>query len=160
MTTLPQWFLRPICEFTCWSRQLKLFQLQLGDLLTIYTGYVRPLVEYAVPVWHPGLTNQQRMQIERIKKRSLRIILGCLYITYENALQITKLKSLEFRRRDLCLKFAKSLQNSPIFRSWLPNPRENPRSLRRITPYNQIKCRTQRYKLSPIPYLISLLNES
>ena len=124
---------------------LKNFQLPWKDLLTVYTGYVRPLVEYAVPAWHPGLTNHQSAQIERIQKRALRIVLGARYETYENALQITQLNSLEVRRYDLCARFARSLQQSPLFRAWLPPLRQHTltRSLRRITPYAQIRCRTE-----------------
>ncbi len=36
--------------------RLERFGLSVEDLVTIYVGFVRPLLEYAVPVWHPGLT--------------------------------------------------------------------------------------------------------
>ena len=142
-------------------RQLKPFQLPWKDLLTVYTGYVRPLVEYAVPVWHSGLTVEQCSQIERVQKRALRIVLGCRYETYTNALEITGLTTLESRRQELCFRFARSLQTSVQFRDWLPPPRQDrlSRSLRRVTPYAQIRCRTERFKRSPIPYFVRLLNE-
>ena len=34
---------------------LRRFGLAIKDLVTIYVGFIRPLLEYAVPVWHPGL---------------------------------------------------------------------------------------------------------
>ena len=141
-------------------RTLKPFRLPIEDLILVYTGYIRPNVEYAVPVWHSGLTKKQTAQIERIQKRALRIILGTQYFSYHHALQITKLQSLHERRRELCLRFAKSLQCSAEFRDWLPPPRISryTNSLRNVQTHRAIKCRTERYKDSPIPYLVDLMN--
>ena len=50
---------------------LKRFGLSTEDLITIYIGYVRPLLEYAVPAWHPGLTERQHVMLERIQKKSV-----------------------------------------------------------------------------------------
>ena len=57
-------------------RSLIPFRLPNDDLLLIYNGYIRPLVEYAVPVWHSGLTIAQTNKLEGIKKRSLKLTLG------------------------------------------------------------------------------------
>lgn len=51
-------------------------QASVCDLLTIYTGFIRPLVEYATPVWHPDLTFFQTSQIEMVQKRAIRLIMG------------------------------------------------------------------------------------
>ena len=45
-------------------RLLKGHGLPSCDLLTIYLGYIRPILEYAAPVWNSGLT---RNQCERLK---------------------------------------------------------------------------------------------
>ena len=129
-------------------------------MILVYIGYVRPLVEYAVPVWHPGLTKLQSVQIERIQKRALRLILGVQYVSYDYALKITNLQSLELRRCELCLRFAKTLQSSHEFSDWLPvrRPARYSSSLRSTSTYQAIKCRTERYKRSPIPFLVDLLN--
>ena len=37
----------------------KKFHLSLKSLVTLYQWYVRTALEYAAPVWHPGLTEQQ-----------------------------------------------------------------------------------------------------
>ena len=47
---------------------------------------MRPIVEYASPVWHSGQYIQQTKQIERIQKRTCRIILSPAYASYEDAL--------------------------------------------------------------------------
>ena len=44
-------------------RTLKRFNLPLCDLITIYTGYVRPILEYCAPVFHSNLTKKQTNNI-------------------------------------------------------------------------------------------------
>ncbi|CAJ1067723.1 hypothetical protein Bbelb_365170 [Xyrichtys novacula] len=39
--------------------RLKKFGVKDPELVSIYTGYVRPVLEYAVPVWHSSLTASQ-----------------------------------------------------------------------------------------------------
>ena len=72
-------------------RSLIPFRLPNDDLLLIYKGYIRPLVEYAVPVWHSGLTTAQTNKLEGIQKRALKLILGYRYNSYANALVMTSL---------------------------------------------------------------------
>ena len=50
---------------------LKKFNLSVEDLLTIYIGYVRSLLENAVPVWNAGLTIRQSNELEQVQKRAL-----------------------------------------------------------------------------------------
>ena len=49
-------------------RRLKKFSLDTSQIFDVYVKEVRSLLEYAVPVWHSGLTRQQTNQIERIQK--------------------------------------------------------------------------------------------
>ena len=60
------------------------FGFSIKDLVTVYVGFVRPLRQYAVPVWHPGLTQQQHDAHERIQKRACRIIIGLSYTSYQD----------------------------------------------------------------------------
>ena len=139
-------------------RTLKTFKIGINDILTVYSSYVRPLLEYACPVWHSALTQYQRNQIERVQKRSLRIILSYQYLSYSQALELTGLQSLEERRQYLCLEFARKVFKSSTPKQWfLP---ANPiRSLRNNRSCLEPKCKTERYRNSPIPYLSRLLNE-
>ena len=66
---------------------------------------IRSVLELAVPVWQPALTNHDRAQIERVQKTALSIILGKNYGSYRNALHIMEMETLEDRRKSLCLKF-------------------------------------------------------
>src|SRR5664279_6380164 len=47
-----------------------------GDLLCFYCTVVRPVLEYACPVWHSSLTVAQSESdaLEQLQKRALRII--------------------------------------------------------------------------------------
>ena len=88
--------------------RLKRFGQSVEDLVTIYVGFVCPLLGYAVPVWHPGLTEKQHQALERIQKRACRIILGGSYCSYQDALVIhviCNMPNLRSRRDKICLRF-------------------------------------------------------
>ena len=137
-------------------RRLRNFHLSSEDLLQVYTSFIRPVVEYCVPVWNPGLTSMQVARLERVQKRALRTILKGQYTSYESALQLTGLKSLKDRREDLCLKFAGKLSPELL----PPTVGElHCRNTRNSKKLKTVKCRTNRYRNSPMPYLVHLLNK-
>lgn len=140
---------------------LKKFNLSVNDLITIYRGYVRPLLEYAVPAWNAAITESHVNMLERVQKRALRIILGPKYICYDHALELCDLMNLQVRREQLCLKFAMNMYESDVFSDWLPMKVGDKvqYSLRNADQLNKIRCRTNRYKNSAIPYFVELLNE-
>ena len=139
-------------------RTLKHFNLPLSDLVTIYTGFVRPILEYCAPVFHSNLTKKQTIDIERIQKRACKIILSFNYSTYDNALATCNITSLEERREKLCLDFALNLEKHPVFSSWLPVQRKVGLNLRNPQKYSQLLCKTERFKGSAIPYFVKTLN--
>jgi len=49
-------------------------RLPTRDLLHFYTIVVRPVLEYACPVWHPGLTVAHSELRESVQKRAIRVI--------------------------------------------------------------------------------------
>ena len=139
--------------------RLKRFGVHVRDLVSVYIGYVHPVVEYACPVWHGNITIKQTQQIERIQKRACRIILGSTYTSYTEALSCTGLQTLEDRRLHLCTEFAKKCLTSEKYSDWFPlNTRTHSMSLRNTRTYQVSKFRTLRYGNSPIPYLTKLLN--
>ena len=93
--------------------RLKRFGVPANDLVSVYIGYVHPIVECACPVWHGNMSTKHTQQIERIQKRASRIILGNTYTSYAEALSSTGLHSLDMleeRRHYLCSQFATSAQ--------------------------------------------------
>lgn len=140
--------------------KLKSFCATRDDLLRVWTSYLRPICEYAAPVWHSSLTDTETSKLERAQKRALRIILGADYTSYSGALEILKIPSMHQRRENLCLKFAKSLLGSSKFRDLLPKYRNYDKVLRKDINSKMAEgtCVRDRYYKSAIPYLIRLLN--
>ena len=57
-------------------RMLKRFGFKKDELITVYKGYIRPLLDYADVVWHSSLTIKQAKSIEQVQRRACRIVLG------------------------------------------------------------------------------------
>lgn len=140
---------------------LKKSNVPISDMIVIYTCYIRPIIEYACQVWHSSITEQQANSIESIQKRAIRIILGHQYSSYTSTLETLSIQSLKDRREDLVYKFGVKLLHSTRFRDFLPPYRESTsgRQLRSSTLSGlpMPKCRTERYKMSTIPYIIRIL---
>ena len=60
-------------------RQLKRCTVSVCSLRLVYILYIRPVIEYAAPVWFSGLTKKQLECLERLQKRALRMILSYDY---------------------------------------------------------------------------------
>ncbi|XP_035660325.1 polycystic kidney disease protein 1-like 2 [Branchiostoma floridae] len=87
-------------------RNLKHFNVSIGDLVTVYVTYIRPVLEYCAPVWHSGLTTALSDRIEKVQRRAVRIILGQSYTSYTDACSDLGLPSLQARRLELITHFA------------------------------------------------------
>ena len=137
---------------------LRNYAAPVGDMLTIFQIYIRPILEYACAVWHPALTKNQCYQLERIQKRTCKIILGNNYKDYESSLRELKITSLANRREELVLKFGQQVLNSEKHRHLLPEKRSNNHNLRHSNKFPQPLCNTNKYQKSTIPYIIKKLN--
>ena len=87
---------------------------------------------------------------------------GCQdsYVCYDNALELTKLETLEKRREKLCLNFARSCLKNNISSSFFPlNPSISEIQTRDREKYYVQKARTERLAKSAIPYMQRLLND-
>ena len=83
--------------------------------------FVRPILEFAVPVLNLGLTGHQINCLEGIQRQTHHMILpdpNC-----KEVLETTGLPTLQQRRQQICLNFALGLLNSDEFSSWLPPKR-------------------------------------
>ena len=67
-------------------------------MLHFFKTVIRSLLEYASPVWHNRLTNEQSDQIESIQKRALKIICCSSFTDYEQLRILYNLPSLSERR--------------------------------------------------------------
>ena len=103
-------------------RRLKCLGAENEDLVDVYIKQVRCLLELAAPAWQGAITQAERLDIERIQKSALYIILGEEYESYKLALKKLDLDDLESRRNKLCLKFGKKAEKHEKFNKWFkPN---------------------------------------
>jgi len=125
-------------------------------LITFYVTYIRPTLEYAAPVWHPGLSKDLAAQLERVQHLGLQAIFPLL--SYQAALASSGLSRLDDRREKICHTFARRAFNSE-FRYWFPENRPpTGHNLRYTRPLRVELQKTLRAANSPINYFIRLLN--
>ena len=148
------------CNKKLWIlRRLRRLGAENSDLKEIYEKQIRCVLEYAAPVWHPALTGDQRLKIERIQKSALHIILAEQYKSYTSACKTLKLESLHFRREYLCKKFAKKSFMNPKFKKWFKVNNKHTKTRFKQPKLLSVVSRTNRFKNSPISYLTNLLNK-
>ena len=126
--------------------------------MEVYIKQVRIHLEFAVAAWHPGLTGEDRLRIERVQKSACSIILGEGYQSYGKALKLLGLETLYERRKKLCRTFSKKAQKHTKFSKWFkPNIKKS--CTRAIPPrFCEVVARTERFRHSPISYLTNILN--
>ena len=137
-------------------RRMQSLDLSRGELFDVYRKEVRTVLEFAVPVWHSGLTKKQISEIEAVQKLAFRIILGGSYQRYSDACALLDTQTLEQRRLEICLRFAK--KNVESENSLFSKPTTLPSLRRRSKVVQEYKCHKARFQRSSLPFLASLLN--
>ena len=127
-------------------------------LIDVYIKHVGSILEIAVPVWHNAITQVESENIERVQKCALHIILGDNYLSYEDALNTTKLETLKCRRDQLSLKFALKAEKHSKFNNWFKPHQSKIKTRQKQDKYCHVLARTMRLMKSPISYLTTLLN--
>ena len=115
------YIIKKACKKLYSLRVLRRARVSRPNILRIYLNTVRPVLEYAVPVWQtiPAYLSQA---IERVQKRALNIIYPETE-SYAHALQLGKLDRLDDRRILLCYKYmAKMKCPSHPLHHLLPSP--------------------------------------
>ena len=64
------------------------FSVPLKDLVIVFILFIRSVLEQSCQVWHSSLTLQNTMDLERVQKHALKVILKSEYLSYENALEV------------------------------------------------------------------------
>ena len=91
-----------------WFYYLKLLKrsgASVEDLLCFYTAIVRPVMEYASPVWYYGLTVEQSNTLESLQKRALTVTIIFYNSDYATTLTLFGLTTLKSRREQLIVNF-------------------------------------------------------
>ena len=79
-----------------------------GDMVTYYVSMIRSILDYAAPLWHRNLTEEEEECVENIQERAL----GVIYpgFSYSAALVVSNLDRLSERRRVLYEAYFKQFQ--------------------------------------------------
>ena len=83
-------------------RRLKTLGADTADLVDVYVKQIRCVLELAVPAWQGAITQAEELELERVQKCALYIIVGDEYGSYNLALKKLHLENLEARRKNLC----------------------------------------------------------
>ena len=82
------------------------------------------------------------------------------YESYDNALTVMNMDTLDARREKLCLRFAKSCLRHKRMRSMFPvNTTSHSMMKRNCDKFKVNRAITERYKKSAIPYMQRMLND-
>ena len=87
-------------------RHLKRVEVPAADIHQLCNALVSPVLDFAVPAYHPLLTKEQSDNLECWQRRAFKIIYGWAYSYSEN---------LELRQAQLCDQFAKKASVHPRF---------------------------------------------
>ena len=136
------------------------FTNNLKDLKQIYMLQIRSKLDQSAVVWHSSLSQKNRNDLERVQKSAVRCILGDNYKGYEDALGKLKLVSLEERRKQMCLKFAKQCIKLDKMKGLFPkNKSFHTMQKRAPEHYKVVRAQTERFGNSAIPAMIRMLND-
>ena len=137
--------------------KLKYAGVSMKDLVETYALFIRSRAEYVSVAFHSSLTKRQERAIERIQSTCLKVILGERYLSYEDALLKTGLKTLKQRREEKCLLFSLKCLKHPQLKRLFP-PNKNPHSLRNKDEFKINFAHTEHYRKTAIPYCQQMLN--
>ena len=110
----------------------------------------------AVAAWNGAIIKRENIDIERVQKTALHVMLGGLYQSY--ALDLVGLETLDTRRQTLCLKFAKKAVKHKKHTNWFV---PNTITVHTRQPHERflpVYSKHKRFWKSPISYLTRLLN--
>ena len=138
-------------------RRLKVLKVDQDILLDVYCKEIRSVLEVAVPAWHSGLNTKQIIQIERVQRVAVSVILGKSNIKYVDALELLGLEVLNVRRERLCANFALRTLKSRHTSMFEKNA--SIYNLRQPKVFKEHLAHTKRFFMSPLNYLTRLLNE-
>ena len=150
--------------------KLKQFGFNRDELIIAWNTIIRPTTEYAVPLWHSGLTKSDENELEKLQKKALGIILGVTYLdyrryyklkneiaTYEVALEKLGLIPLSKRREILTSNFALQTFNKGLHKDMFTKkdvliPTRNPNIV------EERLCNSDRHYKSALPNMLRILN--
>ena len=138
-------------------RKLYDFNVPKAQLIQIYMLYIRSVTEQSSVVWSSSITEEESNALEGTQKVALRFIYRNEYISYDNALNLSKLLPLSKRRENLLYKFALKTFKNPKT-SYMIRLNEPTRTLRNHEKFTVDNARTTRLANSTLNRIAHLLN--
>lgn len=137
---------------------LKQSGMSRPDLVAVYFALVRPVADFAAPVYHSLLSSTQSNAIEKIQLRAFKYIFGN-NVSYRQVLESMNFKTMQQRREELFQDFAKKSSVNARFRdAWFPLNHEVDYAVRSRNMYQEFHCRTSRMYNSPLYSMRRYLN--
>ena len=141
-------------------RGIQSFGASRSEMVHIWILFCRSILEQSCVVWGPSLTLENIEDLERTQKSFAKLVLKEKYKTYENALKILNLDSLEARRQELILKFAKSaIKNNTMNDIFIENDKVHNMKTRNRNRYKVNFANTDRLKNASVITMQNILNE-
>ena len=140
-------------------RVLKRANADTNTLITVYTTIIRPVLEYACQVWHFSIQEYLSEDIEQIQRRAFRILFPLM--SYREARDFTGIPLLKERRESLCEQFFKKNEcaiNEKRISELLHHKAITDYDMRPRCKYSNYLCRTERFRKSFFPQIISKEN--
>ena len=136
--------------------QLKRANVPEKEIIQFYCTCIRPVLEYAAPVFHHSLSQYLADDLERVQQRSL----GIIYKgeNYSKCLQYSGIDTLVNRRQMLCLKLFDSItSNSDHHKLYklLPPKKKQTYNLRHKRSFSSIVAHSNRFKNTFIPHMVN-----
>jgi hypothetical protein len=101
-----------ICLKASFLKLLKRSSMSSDDLIHYFKSIVRPVLEYACPVWQLSITTDQCNQPELIQKRALYIIyVNDPSTNYQHLCELLDIDTVSFRLDLLARKFLTDLSS-------------------------------------------------
>ena len=148
-------------KFNCriWLiRHLKQAGLPQKDLATIFATVIRPVIEYAAPVYHPLITSSQSEELEKMQRKTIKVIYGHR-MSYRKALEEAAIPTLEERRQNIFEKFTKKLVSNNGLKNWFPEQEAPKYALRQTNKYKEYHANTDPLFRSPLYTMRRLANK-
>ena len=128
-------------------------------LFRLYCCYVRSMIEYCSPVYHPLLTVGQEQQLERLQRHAVRACFGC-EVGVEELMELHAIESLKARRERRMDRFIRKAAVNPKFSPlWFPPRAGLPMDLRNRREIQETQASSVRRFKSPLAHMRRRAND-
>ena len=141
-------------------RGVQSFGASREEMVHLWILFCRSVLEQSCVVWGTSITQENKDDLERTQKTFAKLVLKDKYKDYEKALMILNLDSLQTRRENLNLKFAKTgITNEKLDDLFPLSDKKHAMKTRKKEKYKVEFANTNRYKNSSIISMQNMLNE-